>query len=289
MQLRWKASFSATCLHAAACLSEGFSVADQALATNLQPAADGLLRELNACGLPVEKTLSLLVSLAAEYENNRDLIEVTATRIVGAGSLGDASISRLAGCVADLETALLRQSPALVDDLVVRGRPLREQWDARGPGLMRQVARLTEQSFLASECEIVLVAPIVGGHGRPHLRNNRVTFEAVLANPHATLPETLRLGWLLAQLNLDLPCYSDLIAGPRLPQVAQLATVPLILSAAETVELTTLSPETLSEALTCWHLPTDKADQLHQWWDTYATGNTRWAVALAALDTMING
>ncbi len=288
MQLRWKASFSATCLHAAACMHEGLPIADTAIATTLEPAIKALLRELNACSLPVDETLPLLVSLAAEYENNRQLVEIVATRTVEANSLGTAAITRLAGCVADLEAALLRESPMLVDELAVRGRPLREQWEARGPGLMRQVAMLTEESLLVPSGEIVLVSPIVGGHGRAHLRNNRVTFEAVLANPHAVLPETLRLGWLLAQLNFDLPCYSDSIAGPRLPLIAKLASVPLILAAAETVELAELSTATLSESLACWYLPTDLAAPLQQWWGTYTTGKTRWTVALAALDAMLD-
>jgi len=292
MQLRWKASFSATCLHAAACVHKGLPIADQTFLATLLPAAEELTRELKASRLPPEQTYPLLVSLAADYENNRELIEVAITKLLGSGTLSDdtlsgEALSRLAGCVAGLEAALLRQQPDLVEELAVRGRPLREQWEARGPGLLRQVARLTDDSMLCPAAEIVLVAPIVGGHGQAHLQNNRVTFEAVLANPHPTLPETLRLGWLLAQLNLDLPCYSELINSNRLPLVANLATVPLILSAAETVELAVLSPDALVETLACWHLPTDMAARLHQWWQAYATSNTRWPVALAALDAML--
>ena len=155
------------------------------------------------------------------------------------------------------------------------------------PGLIKQAARISDESILPATSEIVLVSPIVGGHGRAHLSNNRITFEAVLTNPHPTLPETLRLGWLLAQLNMNLPSLSESIHANRLPYIASLATVPLILSAAESVELAELNPTTLIEALSCWHLPTDKASVLEQWWQTYTDSNTRWAVALTALDSML--
>jgi len=51
----------------------------------------------------------------------------------------------------------------------------------------------------------------LGGAGAAQLRTNSVRLEAVLTHPDPQLPETLRLGWLLSQLNQDLPIYSDTI------------------------------------------------------------------------------
>ena len=288
MELRWKASMSATCLHAANCAAEGLEISDPQLANALQPAIDQLHQELVACGLPFETTLPLLGSLAAEYENNRQLVEVTVTKLRGAGSICDDTIARLAGSIADLEVALLRERPNLADELAVRGRPLRELWEARGPGLLREVARLVgDESFLVSSAEIVLVAPLAGGHGRASRSGNRVTFEAVLVDPYPELPETIRLGWLLAQLGCHLPRFGEAVSGNRLPQVASLATLPLVLAAAETVELAMLSPDSIEQALRCWQLPQEVRDCLHTWWQAYFTGNSRWAVALASLDAML--
>jgi len=294
MQLRWKASFSATCLHAANCVAEDLPAADAQLIASLSPAVDQLLHEIEVCGLSVDSMLPLFVSLAAEHENNRQLIEMAIGKLRGPGSLGQDSIARLAGCVADLEAAMLRARPQLVEELAVRGRPLREQWEARGPGLLKEMGRLVgEDSFLASAAEIVLVAPLVGGHGRAHLQSNRVTFEAVLANPHAELPEILRLGWLLGQLNCDLPRFSDSISGSRLGFVASLATLPLVLAAAETVELVPSASALLSQALECWHQltetnkATETAECLHDWWQAFEEGNFRWTVAIAGLEAML--
>jgi hypothetical protein len=156
---------------------------------------------------------------------------------------------------------------------------------------------MTEDPLLVESATVTLVAPIVGGHGRAHLLGNRVTFEAVLVNPHPHLPETLRLGWLLSQLNQDLPMFSERIPRERMPLVVGLATLPLVLAAAETVELARLDAETLRSALECWHLPPqlpadsedeDVIERLQAWWGTYQGSATRWPVALAALDAMLS-
>ena len=292
MELRWKASFSASCLHAAACLSEGMSVIDTTIAALLQPATEEMLRELNACGLASGTTLPLLVGLAAECENNRQLIELAVRRTVGAGAVGELAVSRLAGCIADLEAAWLRQQPTLVDELAVRGRPLREQWEARGPGLLGSMRKLTVENFIAPAAEVVLVSPFVGGYGRAHLLSNRVTLEAVLTNPNPELPETLRMGWLLAQLNLDLPMLSEPIARTHLSRLASLATLPLVLAAADVVELARCDEATLTRAITCWYLAPPLPDETPQilldWWDAYTASDTRWPVAMAALDQMLS-
>ncbi len=291
MQLRWKASFSASCLHLAASMQEGLPIADSAVAQQLQAPVEALVDELDASGLPAETTLPQLVSLAADYENNRQLIEMAGTRTRGAGALSASSVSLLAGCLSDLEAAWLRVAPNLVDELAVRGRPLREQWEARGPGLLRAVARLAGDEFVAPSAEVVLVSPVVGGHGRAHLRNNRVTMEAVLTNPIPSLPEVVRLGWLLAQLQLDLPILGESVSQHRLPQLASLATVPLILKAADMVDLAKLDETTVEQALQAWHvpLPSDESGRkLLDWWQTLHASDTRWPVALAALDQMFS-
>lgn len=291
MELRWKASFSASCLHAAASMSEGLPVADSTIATALQPAVEALTGELYACGFAVDSTLPLLVGLAADYENNRQLIEMAARRTQGAGALSEANISRLAGCITDLEAAWLCEQPGLVEELAVRGRPLREQWEARGPGLLHAITKLTVENFIAPSAEVVLVSPLVGGHGRAHLLSNRVTFEAVLTNPYPELPETLRLGWLLSQLNLDVPVLSEPVSQHRLPRLARIATLPLVLAAAESVELATLDKATLARAIECWYLapslPDETPQKLLNWWQAYVGSSTRWPVAMAALDQML--
>ena len=144
---------------------------------------------------------------------------------------------------------------------------------------------------MASAAEVVLVQPWVGGYGHTDLKSNRVLLEAVLANPHADLPEVLRLGWLLAQLNVDLPVYSEAVSHDSLERIAQLATLPVILTAAETVEWGHCDQDQIERCLNCWQIETDSppvvAEQLFRWWDTYRGGSTSWAVAWRALESLL--
>jgi hypothetical protein len=306
MQLTWKASEPASAIYAATCLSRGLPVADVRLAEAFAPAVDMLLAEFAACTAPADRLLPLLTGLASRgVDDNRQLVEQALTKLFG--RLGDrsplsASVGRLAGAIAGVKVAYQTaygkaagDSRPLVDELALRSRPLVEQWESRGPGLLLQLARSTEEIVLVANAEIALVYPFVGGHGMAHHQLNCVTFEAVLTNPVESLPEVMRLSWLLAQLNVDLPMYSDHVSAARRDAVGQLALVPAVLAAAEYVELTHLSAETIGKTLAAWRVNavtraepvSTQSETLLNWWNTYQQGETPWAVALGALEQML--
>jgi hypothetical protein len=306
MQLTWKASEPASAIYAATCLSTGLPVADARLAEAFAPAVDMLLAEFAACTAPADRLLPLLTGLASRgVDENRQLVEQALTKLFG--RLGDrspmsASVGRLAGAIAGVKAAFqtayskTADSRPLVDELSLRSRPLLEQWESRGPGLLLQLARSTEENVLVSNAEVALVYPFVGGHGMAHHPLNCVTFEAVLTNPIESLPEVLRLAWLLAQLNVDLPMYSDHVSAARRDAVGQLALVPAVLAAAEYVELTHFSAASIGKTLAAWRLVdaataadpvSAQSKTLLSWWNTYQQGETPWAVALGALEQML--
>lgn len=292
MNLRWKASLSASSLHAVLCAVEGLPAANNSLAEILHEPGDCLIQSIEGCGLEVAAVLEMLVCQSADYENNRQLVEVTLSRLYGQEQATEERVSVLAAAISGLETRTLAERPELVDELALRARPLHEQWEARGPGLMHMLAKLTEDSFVAETAEVVLVAPYVGGYGRAYLRANRVVLEGVLANPHADLPEALRLGWLLAQLQADAPIYADAVSGERLALLAQMATIPAVLTAAESVEWAKCDASTITRALQCWcfeqDAPADLAEKLLGWWETYHQGTSSWQVAWRALDALLS-
>ncbi|MEM9657389.1 MAG: hypothetical protein AAF961_03425, partial [Planctomycetota bacterium] len=205
---------------------------------------------------------------------------------------GDASAIRIAAAVAALEAALLRSQPQIVEELAARGRPLREQWEARGPGVMRAVQRFTEDDVVPRTAEVVLVGPYAGGGGLAHLKSNRVLLEAVLFNPLPELPEVLRLAWFLVQLNGDLPRYAECLPMQRSARMIQLAMLPPVLAAAEVVELATFDESLVTTALGAWGLAngdaTAMAQTLLHWWSAFDNRATRWPAALAALDAMLS-
>jgi hypothetical protein len=270
------------------------------------PAYDFALGEFVACNAMPEVLLPVLTGLAARgVDDNRQLVEQAFAKTIGNRSTASpATINRLATAIGGLKAAYFNayhataaaESRPLVDELLARGQPLVEQWESHGRGLVLQIARSTEETVVPSAAEITLVYPLVGGHGLAHRTLNAVTFEAVLTDPCVELPEVLRLTWLLAQLNLDLPMYADHVASEHRDLVGQWATIPPVLAAAETAKLLSLSTDTLQQALVAWRVvdphPADdaianQAATLMNWWRTLDEGQTAWPVALAALEQML--
>lgn len=289
-EIRWKSSLSAACMHAAACRWAGIAPADPPFAATLEAPAQALIDELSVTLWPVDEVLEQLASLSAEFENNRELVTRAVRRLNLSAS--DAAINAVAGAIADLEAAMRRAAPELAEELALRGGPLRQQWDARGPGLLVEAARLAEPAVVPDFAEVVLVSPYAGGHGAAHPAHNRVTFEAVLANPHAELPETVRLAWLLCQLNGDLPRVADPLPAGRAPAAVRLAVLAPTLAAAEVVELARCDEATVNAALDAWRLraglPADAGQRIWSWWQTWLDAPANWPVAVAALEQMLH-
>lgn len=298
MQLTWKASESASALHAARALSIGFTLVPPGMTEVLGP----LVAEppVAARGdLPVLLT-GLLEHTAAGFEQNRELAERTLARRWGASGVREADVSGLAAWVSSVERAYYdwhrgqSQTP-LVDEIVIRTGPIKDQWQMRGPGLMVELARLTEPWLVAPQAEVVMVLPAVGGEGLAHLARNLVTFEAVLTNADDTLPEVSRLAWLLAQLQFDLPMVTEAVEAGATARLAQLAMLPPVLAAGEAVEVIRYSPELLAHALALWHVASSEAealslaDRLAIWWETYQHTDITWPAAVAALEAMVGG
>jgi hypothetical protein len=288
-ELRWKVSAAATCMHIAACRAAGMAAVDAELEAAIGPAADTLAVEIAAAGWVVPEVLGELTALAADFENNRELVARTITRLQLPVTDGSTPV-RVAGAIADLEAALLQFQPQLAEELAARVRPLREQWEARGPGMIQEIARVTESWVIPQSAEIVLVAPYGGGHGVAHVAQNHVTLEAVLFHPRPELPETVRLAWLLGQLNSDLPALVDVLPARRSLAAMRMAMIPPVLAAAEAVELARCDEATIAAALEAWQPQGAKpqvAGQLWLWWDAWLEKPAKWHVAVAALEQIL--
>lgn len=295
MNLTWKASESASALHAVHAQARGLTLLPPGLTEVLEPlvsepptAARGDLAGLTA---------GLLQYAAAGFEN-RELAQQTLDKQWGRGNVGDADVSALAAWVSSVEQAFFawhrwQTDRQLVDEIATRTAPLRDHWDARGPGMMRQIGRLTEPWLVAERADVVMVLPVVGGGGSAHLPTNIVTIESLLANTDPQLPEVVRLAWLAAQLQFDLPAVAEQLSPGGAPRIAELAMLPPALSAAESVELAEYTPASLSHALGLWRVASTpaEADQLAgvltQWWGSYLASDITWPAAAAALEAML--
>lgn len=294
-EIRWKTSLSATALYAALCRARGHTAADQALDATVAAPADALAAEIAGANWPMVPLLEQLTALSPEFDNNRELVKRGAAKI-HLPPRDEALLVRIAGAIADLEGALLRSQPNLAEELAMRCGPLREQWEARGPGMLREIARFTEAETIPLAAEVVFVTPYLGGGGVAHAATNRVTLEGMLFHPHPALPETVRLTWLLAQLNAELPRYADVLPANRRELIVAAAMLAPTLAAAQELELAMCDESSVASAFETWgdawglaaELPPDSPARLWSWWTAWLELPARWPVAIAALDRLLS-
>lgn len=290
MEVEWKASFQASCVHAAEAIAHGQLITDMLMAEAVSAPAQTLRQTIIAAGLPRTLFWRNLVGLSGITDGVSSLVERAVRKTVGA-SRAEGMIGEITGAVARVQAAVRRALPTLKDELALRLPPLRRRWQTDGPTLLQRIARSTDSQLIAPRARVTLVWPFLGGGGSAHPPYNNVLIEAVSADPIVELPETLRLAWLLAQLNLDVPRFSETIHGQRLPHVAELAMIPVVLKVGEELDMLRLDPETIKLALTGWQVMTppgiDPVEILWRWWNTYHETRPRWDVAFTALDRML--
>lgn len=291
MQLTWKPGPLSSALHAAFALARGRTLVDPALATALAESADALQQEIAAAGVPAAPFRRALAGFATQFDAPRQIVERALVKVQGTGVTANLLVPKLTAVLTAVVQAFNKACPNPAETLRLRERPLREQWEARGNGLLRQIAAMTDERLIAESATVVLIHPALGGGGDAHLQQNAVTFEAVLTNPVSQLPEVVRLAWLLAQLQCDLPAFADHVNAQRLPHVAAFALLPAVLQAAANVELGEFSAAQIARAIAAWQLPQmadlDAAAVVHDWWQTYTADRPPWPVALTALDQML--
>ena len=292
VNLSWVAGVSVSGLHVASTMAAGGSLVDPVLEESLALPVQDLLATVEPAGGRKAKLLQHLSALSGGIQNNQELAELALVKTFGRDKFKPEYARELAYKIGDLEQAMLKAKPKLLDELTMRGEPLRQQWEARGPGVWRQIGLKTEPDLLVESAKVFLVLPASGGGGAAHWDYNSVRIEAVLANPMAELPEVLRLAWLLSQLQLDLPMYRELIPADKWETVVSLAMIPPVLLGGEEVELTQFNTSTLALAIENWtqispEIASEQASALETWWPTYHASRPRFAVALAALAEMV--
>lgn len=288
--IAWKTSASASGLYAAGLLAAGQPLVDNQLDAALRGPADDLARGLATAGLVAAEFWSHYLPLSLEAQPIRQRVRVALTKAFGPecdNRLG----SELANQVGAIEQAMATAIPRLDEELELRLGPWRQLWEARGPGVLHGIRRLAENQIVPESAAVALIRPARGGGGEAFPSYNSVLFEAVLTDPQAALPEIVRLSWLLAQLNLDLPRYTERLPRDRLRHAAALGLAPLVLRAAEDAELVKADAATLRLALEQWELThdgvADLADLLQHWYGVYVDSRPEFGAALVALDEML--
>lgn len=256
MDVQWQPSFDVSTVHALWVIASGRRLIDSVLHERLQPIANEMEIQRSRSSMPLETYWQTMLSIAgnptAIWSSEREWLE--------AGQLIDESRHRMR-----------ERFPRMLEELALRCGPLQGAWEARGPGLLYMLRHATEPDFLVPAATVILVQPVFGGDGIVHRFGSSVHMETLLTDAERQLPETLRLAWLLAQLNLGQAQYQQQVGGRVLADVARIALIPALLEAAEEVQLTELSPVTVRLALLHWQrLPEVElpvmTDRIIDWW-----------------------
>ena len=251
LDLQWQANPRAAILHALRLLADGVPMIDHAIVAVLAP----WVPRLQESRLD-NRFWRQLLPIASGGDELSSLVE----RAVKHSQL-ECHAGDIAEMFATAEQQVVASDLDVTAELLLRQRPLRELWEASGPGLLFQISRWTMRPILPG-VELDGLLPLCGGFGQAFSGAQRVQIELVLTNPVANVPEVIRLAWLIAQLSI--PDDSDVATD-------QLALVACCLAAAEQLGLAACQPASIAEALQQWRIVEQRADELgvavHQWWN----------------------
>ena len=293
-QLRWIVNPGVSCLYAANLVRSNLATGNQTLTEALDDPVRRLTHILTSERVDVNRFFAAAISWAAAGADAAILGEKAASLAPSDGVTRTEVAERIAEAIRDLERAIAVLWPRLDYEVRLRERPLREQWEARGPGTLRRLEYLTGGEVAVPDAEVALVQPCLGGGGVAYPAFHIVCMEALLANPWATLPEPVRLTWFLAQLSFGAQ-KAESAAAPGRRAIWALATIPLVLEAAEYVEWTQYHAQTLSLALEQWPQAelNDGADRLtlaallESWRDDWRARTSEWSLAVDDLERRI--
>lgn len=290
MEFQWINCGNVSVFHAAWCICH-FPEQTQQCSNGLCKAARELEELCGKFGVFRPRFWDQILTLAATASDTGNLAEQVAARLGVSSPTRQAQLAAgLNRCRGEFEGAF----PRFELEIPLRTGPLRQLWEATGPGLMRMVSRNTVAHLLVASAQIIVVQPVLGGLGYAHLTTNRVHIEGVLTNVSPELPETLRLAWLLAQLDFERPVQSGNIDTHRLHSIAGLAMLPIVLAAGEALDVCHSSVPSIQRAIELWRAdtlglePVQVASVLSNWWETYQVARPAWKVALTGLDKMLS-
>ena len=182
--------------------------------------------------------------------------------------------------------------PKLVEQLDLRGRPIREHWDTVGPGLLGSIAKQIwanspPADWWPTKVNGVLVQPMRGGDGGIDVESCKFWIEALLTNVDPQVPEVLRVAWLVTQLAIEIHTQERSSENSGSIPWA-IGTVPLVLTAAKDLEILRGDELPIESAMQLWGLGDHNVAKIvSQWWQQQQKSPTPMPVGLKQLDQML--
>ncbi|MFM2096430.1 MAG: hypothetical protein RIS70_3554, partial [Planctomycetota bacterium] len=206
LRLRWVTSPLASCLHAVAAIESNRAISDADWHRAIAEPSRHWLDRLHGSGIPIERFLRESVAATLESSSPDEIVTRAIATIRSqshAPSMDTQHTAQLVDGLHSLVAAMMNAFPNLERELVLRIGPLREHWEARGPGLLRWLQRSTHGRSLDDFTSVLLVHPLHDGDVQPLYGHRALLVEALLVNPEPRLPEIVRLAWGFSRLSSD--------------------------------------------------------------------------------------
>jgi hypothetical protein len=295
MKVIFKTDPELSVLHAAAVVGLGQAVVDDKVRAALAGAVENINDRIDMAELDPEIFWKTLVASGADDETVG--VEMALARAGCSELVIDTISPAIVGRLADIRMAMRGRFPKLAEQLPLRAGPLKELWEATGPGLLRDIGRQTIKQLIPAKTTLLLVQPVRGGDGGLIEQSDRVWTEAMLTHPEPSIPETLRIAWLVARRGVEGVESNRWVEQERLPEVVSLALIPYVLNSGESLGLCDASDAKIAAAAELWHVATwgrigktgqlDRTEPLLKWWSQMRSGELPLPVALKALDKML--
>lgn len=293
VKVKWKAQPRMSAIHAAYVVATNNRCSDIKTEAALAPAATEINQRLLSASLDMGAFWRRLLIEAAEDRDDKAAVEI-ALIASGCSELQlDSTTAAIVNRIRDCRTVMTNRFPKLAEQLELRGRPLIERFDAYGPGLLRAVGNFVwdkspPKDFWPAKVEGLLVQPVHGGDGGYDADGGRFWIEAMLTDADASVPEVLRVVYLIATATMSR--YTRDISGDQSISLPWgIATVPIVLTVASELELVRSEPLPIEAACRLWHVgDTATANTLTSWWNEFRKSRTPLPVALKALDRQLS-
>ncbi|MEM9644129.1 MAG: hypothetical protein AAF989_03965 [Planctomycetota bacterium] len=305
-QIRWKTHVRLSALHAARTVGSGHVCIDAATQRQLSVLVSELNQRLVSQSVNVARFWETLICETAMRKDSRGKESGSKSGIdtdqrslcvsaLTSGRISEFQIEQTAITVSrairDCQQAFTSRFPKLVDQLELRGKPLRQSWDTYGPGLLRSASRIIwggdpPSDWWPASCDGYLVQPMRGGDGEA-IGTTGFWIEAMLTDADPALPEVLRVAYLLTRVAIDRHVRDR--SGDTMSLLPwREAAVVVVLKAAADLDLVPAIDLPIENAVARW-LRGDVwvADVLRAWADQWQQTGAAMPVALKALDRMM--
>jgi hypothetical protein len=297
IELNWRIDHDAAILYAVDMMRRGMPLGDGQWTKALAGPGNEMLRLLGAAPLTGEQIRQHLVPLAIRAEGHRHWADTFFRKTIG-GQLGELHAPHVAAEMAELTSVTNALWDARHESMATAVETIRGRCLPYLGTLAEAIGNLTEPGLITNRAEVIAVPALSvdadtrpRGGGTAYPLYNALSFELVDPDPDPELPETLRLAWLIAQLNTDLPIYSENLPRDARPLIGALAMLPPTLAAGEELELCRFDPERIGGILRRWDVvgpdAPDLSGTLIDWWSTYRESRPPMSIALGALLKML--